>query len=85
MVAYWPQQWWTWLTPPRYLCAIFNPHSNSIVIRQGSVVEQVETVKVQQTIAEHENRNEVSNDSAARRVTLQDTGGLKGKTHMSRC
>ena len=45
----------------------------------------METVKVQQTIAEHENPNEVGNDSAARRVTLQETGGPKGKTHMSRC
>ena len=64
---------------------IFNPHSNPIVIRQDSVVGQVETVKVQQTIAEHENPNEVGNDSAARRVTLRETGGLKGKTHMPRC
>ena len=64
---------------------IFNPHSNPIVIRQDSVVGQVETVKVQQTIAEHENPNEVGNDSAVRRVTLQETGGLKGNTHMSRC
>ena len=45
----------------------------------------METVKVQQTIAEHENLNEVGNDSAVRRVTLQETGGLKGNTHMSRC
>ena len=64
---------------------IFNPHSNPIVIRQDSVVGQVETVKVQQTIAKHENPNEVGNNSAARRVTLQETGGLKGKIHMSRC
>ena len=64
---------------------IFNPQSNPIVIRQDSVVWQVETVKVQQTIAKHENPNEVWNNSAARRVTLQETGGLKGKTHMSRC
>ena len=49
---------------------IFNPQSNPIVIRQDSVVGQVETVKVQQTIAEHEIPNEVGNDSAARRVTL---------------
>ena len=63
---------------------IFNPHSNPIVIRQDSVVGQVETVKVQQTIAEYENPNEVGNDSAARRVTLHGTGGLKGRTHMSR-
>ena len=49
---------------------IFNPHSNPIVIRQDSVVGQVETVKVQQTIAKHENPNEVGNNSAARRVTL---------------
>ena len=63
---------------------IFNPHSNPIIIRQDSVVGQVETVKVQQTIAEHENPNEVGNDSAVRRVTLQETGGLKGRTHMSR-
>ena len=49
---------------------IFNPQSNPIVIRQDSVVGQVETVKEQQTIAEHENPNEVGNDSAARRVTL---------------
>ena len=49
---------------------IFNPHSNPIVIRQDSVVGQVETVKVQQTIAEHENPGEVGNDSAVRRVTL---------------
>ena len=40
---------------------------------------------MQQTIAEHENPNEVGNDSAVRRVTLQETGGLKGNTHMSRC
>ena len=71
-------------TPPQYLC-IFNPHSNPIVIRQDSVVGQVETVKVQQTIAEHENPNEVGNDSAVRRVTLWETGGKKGNTHMSRC
>ena len=63
---------------------IFNPHSNPIVIRQDSVVGQVETVKVQQTIAEHENLNEVGNDSAVRRVTLQGTGGPKGNTHISR-
>ena len=49
---------------------IFNPHSSAIVIKQDSVVGQVETVKVQQTIAKHENPNEVSNNSAARRVTL---------------
>ena len=64
---------------------IFNSHSNPIVIRQDSVMGRVETVKVQQTIAEHENPNEVDNDSAVRRVTLQETGGLKGNTHMSRC
>ena len=63
---------------------IFNPHSNPVVIRQDSVVGQVETVKVQQTIAKHENPNEVGNDSAVRRVTLQERGGLKGNTHMSR-
>ena len=45
----------------------------------------METVKVQQTIAEHEDPNEVGNDSAVRRATLQETGGLKGNTHMSRC
>ena len=64
---------------------IFNPQINPIVIRQDSVVGQLQTVKVQQTIAEHENPNEVGNDYAARRVTLQETGGLKGKIHTSRC
>ena len=59
---------------------IFNPHSNPVAIRQDSVVGQVETVKVQQTIAEHESPNELGYDSAVRRVTLQE----KGKTHMSR-
>ena len=49
---------------------IFNPQSNPIVIRQDSVVGQAETVKVQQTIPDHENPNEVGNNSAARRVTL---------------
>ena len=49
---------------------IFNPHSNPIVIRQDSVVGQVETVEIQQTVAKHENPDKVSNDSAARRVTL---------------
>ena len=49
---------------------IFNPHGNPIVIRQDSVVGQVETVKVQQTIGEHENPNKVGNDSAVRSVAL---------------
>ena len=49
---------------------IFNTHSSPIVIKQDSVVGQVETVKVQQTIAKYENPNEVGNNSAARRVTL---------------
>ena len=55
------------------------------MIRKDLVVGQVEAVKVQQAIAEHENPNEVGNDSAARRVTLRETGGLKGEIHMSRC
>ena len=49
------------------------------------MVGQVVTVKVQQTIAQHENPKDIGNDSAVRRVTLQETGGLKGNIHMSRC
>ena len=64
---------------------IFNPHNKPIVIRQDSVVEQVEPVMVEHAIAKHENPSEIGKDSAVRWVTLREITELKGKVHMSRC
>ena len=63
---------------------IFNPHNKSAVIRQDSVVWQVEPVKVEHAITKHENQSEIGNDSAARWETLRDRTEPKGKVHMSR-
>ena len=50
---------------------LFNPHNYPVVIRQDSVVEQVEPVEVVSTISRCENLNEGDNFSAARRVLLR--------------
>ena len=54
-------------------CA-FNPCSYSVVIRQDSVVGQVEPVEEVSTLLQYENPNKRDNLSAARRVLLD--GGL---------
>ena len=51
---------------------ISNPNSKHIVIRQDSVVGQVEPVKMEHAIAKHENPSEIGKDSAARHVTLRE-------------
>ena len=60
---------------------ILNPHSYPIVVRQDSVVSQVEPVDVVHTISECENPSEKSNCSATRRVLLGEKSMLPGKAH----
>ena len=50
---------------------LFNPHSKLIVIRQDSVVGQLEPVKVEHVIAKYKNPSEIVNDSPVRCVTLR--------------
>ena len=64
---------------------IFNPNSKPIVIRQDSVIEWAEPVKVEHAIAKHENPSEIGNDSTVRHITLRERSEPKGKVHPSRC
>ena len=60
---------------------ILNPHRYPIVVRQDSVVDQVEPVDVVHTISECANPSEKSNCSATRRVLLGEKSTLPGKAH----
>ena len=51
---------------------MFNPHSYPVVIRQDSVVGEIEPVEVVSTILRCENANERENFSAARRVLFRE-------------
>ena len=64
---------------------LFNPHSKPIAIRQASMVGWAEPVKVENTIAKHENPSEIGNDSVVRQVTLRERSEPKDKVHPSRC
>ena len=58
---------------------VFNPHSYLVVIRQDSMLGQVELVEVVSTISRCENPNERDNFSAARRVLLRERSVLPDK------
>ena len=58
----------TSMTVPVYL---FNPHSYPIVVREVSVVGQVEPMNVESTISRYGNPNEGGKFSAPRRVLLK--------------
>ena len=54
------------------LVHVFNLHSYQVVIRQHSVVGQVEPVEVVSTISGCESPNDRDNFSEARRILLRD-------------
>ena len=59
---------------------IFNPQSYRVVVKQDSVVGQVEPVDVVRTVSKCENPNEKGNCSATRRVLLNRESTLPSKT-----
>ena len=60
--------------------SIYNPQSYPVVVKQDSVVGQVEPVDVVRTVSKCENPNEKGNCSATRRVLLNRESTLPSKT-----
>ena len=59
---------------------IFNPQSYPVVVKQDSVVGQVESVDVVRTVSKCENPNDKGNCSVTRRVLLNRESTLTSKT-----
>ena len=63
---------------------IFNPSCEPVEIKQDSVIRQVESVSVVQTISKNEDPSQVENMSIVKRINFWKKTEIKPKTQMSR-